>query len=213
MIFYQPTSGDVQTSKIDFSPRTCFIATQLGIPIPEKIDLIRKDIGAYFEENKIGIVDANSQITGKDFLLKIWKMIYAVPLIIAIVDKEMPTLTQCNIFYEIGVAQAMGKETVVIKTKGTPIPSDFIRTEYIEYDLNFKEKLEKYIESFFKQAEYYQHIADQLEKNPLLAIDYLRRAYLISGNILLKEKVKKILQEVSIRKRAKNSVEILLSDF
>lgn len=63
---------------------------------------------------------------------------------------------------------------------------------------------------FFSQADYYASIADQLENNPLLAIDYLRRAYLISGEEGLRVKAREMFEEASIEGRAKNSVERLL---
>jgi hypothetical protein len=61
--------------------------------------------------------------------------------------------------------------------------------------------------------DYYETIADQLDRNPLLAIDYLRRSYLITGNSKLKRKAKRLYKEASIEDRAKNSVEKLLLDF
>jgi hypothetical protein len=56
-------------------------------------------------------------------------------------------------------------------------------------------------------------IADQLDKNPLLAIDYVRRSYLISGNEQLRKKAKKLHKEAAVGNRARNSVEQLLVDF
>lgn len=187
--------------------------TQLGEPVPEEVVNIRQDLKRALELHSVALIDANSEITGKDFLLKIWSMIVAVPLAIAIVHKEMPTTTQCNVFYEIGVAQALGKETIVIKAKGAKVPSDFVRTEYIEYDENFDNKANKYLMSFFERAEYYGTVADQLEKNPLASIDYLRRAYLITGDEAHREQAKKLLETSALEGRAKNSVEMLLADF
>lgn len=213
MILYGLVDGDVHTRKIRYRPRTCFLMTQLGEPIPEEVVNIRQDLKRALELHNVALIDANSEITGKDFLLKIWSMIVAVPLAIAIVHKEMPTTTQCNVFYEIGVAQALGKETIVIKAKGAKVPSDFVRTEYIEYDENFDNKANKYLMSFFERAEYYGTVADQLEKNPLASIDYLRRAYLITGDEAHREQAKKLLETSTLEGRAKNSVEMLLADF
>ena len=39
--------------------------------------------------------------------------------------------TQMNIYYKLGVAQALGKETLVVKSPGAKLPSDFVRTEYV----------------------------------------------------------------------------------
>lgn len=158
-------------------------------------------------------MDANSVVTGRDFLQKIWSMIVEVPLAIAVIHEDMPVTTQANVFYEIGIAQTLGKETVVIKTKEAKIPSDFVRTEYIEYGEDFATKVDRYLDSFFNRADYYETMADQLDNNPLLAIDYLRRAFLISGSSDIKDKATVISGQLALGERAKNSVEMLLTDF
>jgi hypothetical protein len=56
-------------------------------------------------------------------------------------------------------------------------------------------------------------MSQQVEKNPLLAIDYLKRAWLISGENTYKDKAREIFQKAYIKDRAKNSVEMLLVDF
>jgi hypothetical protein len=109
--------------------------------------------------------------------------------------------------------QAYGKETLVIKTEGAEIPSDFVRTEYIEYPSDFKRKIKKYFKTFFNLPKYYKKMSDQVENNPLLSIDYLKRAWLISGEDSFRQRAKEIFQESAIEGRAKNSVEMLLVDF
>ena len=145
--------------------------------------------------------------------MKIWHILLGVPLGIAIITKDLPQGTLANIFYEIGFMQAYGKETLLIKTEDTKVPSDLIRTEYVEFADDFEEKMEKYLETILNLPEYYDSVADQLEKNPLLAIDYLKRAWLISGESAFREKAKEIFQEAAIEGRAKNSVEMLFVDF
>ncbi len=187
--------------------------TQLGEPIPSEVSSIRQDLDKILSQRKFNLVDANSVITGRDFLQKIWDMLVSVPLAVAIVHEDMPAKTQCNIFYEIGIAQALGKETIVIKTQKAEVPSDFVRTEYIEYDGHFEEKIDKYLNGLFERADYYELMAEQLQENPLLAIDYLRRAFLVSGQEQCSEQAKKILSTLSLEGRTGNSVEILLAKF
>lgn len=213
MIFYRPTDGEVQTRKVDYRPKTCFIMTQLGNPIPENIQQIRESLTKIFEHHQINVLDANSVVTGRDFLIKIWQILLSVPLGIVIIDNQMSSQTFANIFYEVGLMQAYGKETLIVKTKGTNIPSDFVRTEYIEFNADFDDRLNMFVESFLELAEHYEMMAEQMENNPLLAIDYLRRAYLISGEENLREKVQQIVQEAGLEGRAKNSVEMLLANF
>jgi hypothetical protein len=187
--------------------------TKLGRPIPEEVQIIRSRLGNFFSSKNINIIDANDVITGKDFLLKIWHIVLGVPLGIAIISNDMSHQTFANIFYEIGLMQAYGKETMVIKTVDTKVPSDFVRTEYIEYAEDFEDKLENYLETFFNWSSHYEFMSEVVEKNPLLAIDYLKRAWLISGEDAFRQKAKEIFQEAAIEGRAKNSVEMLLVDF
>lgn len=210
MILYRPNDGDVHMNHIEYRPRTCFIMTRLGQPIPTEIENIRLELSNLLAKHQITEIDADTVVTGKDFLMKIWNMIISVPLGIAIINDDMSPQTLANIFYEIGLMQAYGKETLVIKTKKANVPSDFVRTEYIEYGTDFEEKLEKYINNFFELPLHYDFMADLLEKNPLLSIDYLRRAYLITGDNKYKLKKKNYKKAVT-QGRAKNSVEALIS--
>lgn len=213
MILYRLNEGLVYQEKILYRPRTCFLMTQLGDPVPPEVDSIREKLKSALEEYDVTLIDADSEVTGGDFLSKIWQMIVAVPLAVAIVHEEMPVTTQCNVFYEVGLAHALGKESIVIKTPKAKIPSDFVRTEYIRYDPNFEQRMKKYLDNFFKQGEWYELVAEQVERNPLLAIDYLRRAYLISGDSRIKDEVANIRETLSLHERAKNSVETLLVEF
>lgn len=187
--------------------------TKIGLPVSINIQEIRERLTEKLKEFDIKEIDATSKITGRDFLLKIWDQLLSVPLGIGIIDESMNCQTLSNIFYEIGVLQSYGKETLIIKTKNMKIPSDFIRTEYIQYNDDFEDSLDKYFETFFSLEEYYIHMSELLENNPLLSIDYLRRAYLISGNEEYRQKVKEISDALDLAARAKNSVENLLTHF
>jgi len=104
--------------------------TKIGKPIPNEVKNIRTTLSKYLKKETINEIDADSYITGKDFLIKIWDNIISVPLGIAVITEELSQRTLENIFYEIGLFQALGKETLIIKTKETSVPSDFVRTEY-----------------------------------------------------------------------------------
>lgn len=213
MIFYRPTDGDPHTGRIEYRPRTCFIMTKLGHPIPKEVNRIRSHLSKLFVDYNISLIDANDIITGKDFLLKIWHIILGVPLGIAIITNDMSHKTLANIFYEIGLMQAYGKETIVIKTVDTKMPSDFDSIEYLDFAPGFKKRLKKYLDKYFNWASDYEFMAELVENNPLLAIDYLKRAWLISGENSYCQKAREIFQGAAIEGRAKNSVEMLLVDF
>lgn len=213
MILYDLTNGDPHTRKIDYRPQTCFLMTQLGGTVPPEVDEMRRELRGVLDVHNFGLVDANSTITGRDFLTKIWNMLLAVPLAVAVVHKRMRQRTLWNVYYEIGVAQALGKETIIIKGKGVSVPSDFVRTEYIEYDDGFAEKAGMFMEGIKDRARYYEEMAELLHQNPLLAIDYLRRAYLINGRGDCRTRAKGILDSLSLDGHARDSVEMLLAEF
>ncbi len=182
MILYDLIGGEVLPGRIAYRPKTCFIMTQLGAPIPQEVTRIRRSVERYLRDVGIEAIDANTEITGKDFLLKIWRLIASVPLGIGIVTKDLSASTMANIFYEVGLLQALGRESLIIKGQDAAVPSDFVRTEYIEYPKRFKSRFAKFLKRFEAQADHYGTVAKQVTSNPLLAIDYLRRAYLISGS-------------------------------
>lgn len=195
MLLYHPLDGDIYAKKIEYKPRTCFVMTKIGRPIPREIKNIRITLKKYLKIGGIKEIDADSSITGRDFLVKIWESIISVPLGIAIISSELSTETLENIFYEIGLFQALGKETLIIKTENSTIPSDFKRTEYIEYGSDFKTRINKYIKTFFQQADHYHTVADQLGSDPLIAIDYLKRAYLIDKKRHHKKEAREIFNK------------------
>lgn len=210
MIFYNH-DREVITDFISYLPRTCFVMTQLGLPLPSKLKKIRIDLCTELKKRNISELDANSSIKGKDFLSKIWRQVLGVPMGIAIVTEEMKISTISNIFYEVGILNALGKETIVIKSKEFGIPSDFIRTEYIEYDENFKEKINKFLDEIDELAEHYDLMGDSLEANPVLTIDYFKRAYLINGNPIYFTKVKELSVKVKFDAQTKFGIKNFLA--
>ena len=62
------------------------------------------------------------------------------------------------------------------------------------------------------QAKHYKELSEILEKDPILAMDYLKRAFLITDNKNYRLEVKKILKTINTDSRAKNSIENLQID-
>ena len=213
MIIYSPMDGDALTSPITSNPRHCFLMTRLGKPVPRGVSEIRRSITEICNKANYKVIDAGSRVTGRDFLLKIWRLIASAPLSVGICHEDIPPKTQANIYYELGIAQALGKETIIVKSPGAETPSDFIRTEHLEFDARFATNFANYLDSLVEQASHYELVADQLERNPVLAIDYLKRAFLITGDEELRNKAKQLLNEPGLNSRAKNSVELLAAAF
>lgn len=213
MIIYSPLDGDAITNSVSSKPRHCFLMTRLGKSVPPEVQEIRTAIIAVCDTFDYSVIDASARVTGRDFLLKIWRQIASVPLAVGVVHEAIPPTSQANIYYELGVAQALGKETVIIKSTSTEVPSDFIRSEYIEFDENFYANFTNYLDSTIEQAEHYVTVADQLDRNPILAIDYLKRAFLITGDERLRTKAQKVVEKAGLEQRAANSVEMLAAAF
>lgn len=208
MIIYNPIDGDAITYSIKSRPKCCFLITQLEAT-PKLVREIQSSIKICCQSFDYQVIDASTETTGRDFLLKIWKLIASVPICIMIIHENTPVKTQANLYYELGVAQTLGKETVIIKTPRAEIPSDFNRTEYIE----FNKKFNKFLKSTQEQAEHYEKFSGFLKNDPILAMDYLKRAFLITGNKNYKLNVKRILKTINIDGRAKNSIENLAATF
>jgi hypothetical protein len=182
----------------------------MGKPIPAEVSNAKKRVKAVLRRAKFDIIDAADVITGKDYLLKIWKLAVSCPIGIAIVHEGIRPETMANIFYEFGWLQAYGKETVVIKIGDLKLPSDLVRTEYINMDARFTQSLSDFLSSLRERAEYYETLAGLLEANPLLAIDYLRRAYLLTGNVKFRRRAIQIFDQTGFDDRARDSVERLM---
>ena len=117
MIHYSPVDQDVFGRRIQMRPKTCFTMTKLGAPVSQELVRIRRNVERHLRKRSIKSIDAGSVITGKDFLLKIWQMIVSVPLGIGIITDDMTAGTMSNVFYEIGLLHALGKESLVIKSQ------------------------------------------------------------------------------------------------
>ncbi len=213
MIRYNPIDSDPSTVPVQYLPKTCFIMSQLKKPIPDNQKEIRSRLSDFLERRGFGEIDADSSLTGKDFLVKIWDMVFAVPIGIAIITRQTTRNTLANIFYEIGLLQAYGKETLVIKTGDTKVPSDFIRTEYLEFKDDFEAKLNQYFNRISTLKEHFDMMAKQLENDPLLAIDYMRRAFLITNDNNYRDRVKQLYLKSRRKRRSTNCVENLLINF
>ena len=213
MIVYNPLDGHPLQHSVRSQARHCFLMTRLGNPVPPMVKGIRTAVEECCRSRDYTVIDAQTRVTGRDLLLKIWTLIASAPLSVGVLHEGIPESTQANIFYELGVAQALGKETVIVKSPDFRMPSDFVRSEYVRFDANFEQNFGAYLDSVFEQADYYEHLADQLEKNPVLALDYLRRAYLIKGDAALKGKATRIVEDSGLHARAANSVELMAAAF
>ena len=169
--------------------------TQLGGNLSPQLNEIRIAISEFLISINFREIDAGSDVTGGDFLEKIWKQILGVPVGIAILTMDMKLTTVANIFYELGILDALGKESIVIKSKDFQIPSDFVRTEYVSFDENFQTNFNKFFQNVTEREEHYSLMSELMRKDIVLSIDYLKRAYLISGKLSYKIETQRLFNE------------------
>jgi hypothetical protein len=87
---------------------------------------------------KPGIEDAGFAVSRGDSIVRIgdlstnvWRSITQAGLIVAEVSVPNP-----NVYYEIGLADALGKPVFLFKQEGVTLPTDFSGVHYYAYDLN-----------------------------------------------------------------------------
>ncbi len=139
MILYRP-DGTPLNSSLNYKPRTCFLITRLGMLIDDEAKKMRQAITKVARKKDYKVIDAAEEVTGRDFLNKIWEYIASTPLSIGLLHESFPFSTCMNIFYELGMARALGKESIVIKSANSEYPSDLVRDEYIEFNQKFPQK-------------------------------------------------------------------------
>lgn len=61
----------------------------------------------------------------------VWDAILVSGVMIAEVS-----VLNANVFYELGLAHALGKDTFILKQEGSAVPADLERAHYYTYDLN-----------------------------------------------------------------------------
>lgn len=188
MIVYHPFEGNISSDPVKYIPRSCFVMTNLSHRNCPEIVRIRKVLSRVLKKFDIQEMDAISTTTGGDYMTKIWKQTFSTPIGIAIISKDLPSRTIGNIFYELGLMDSYGKETLVIKTPDCDIPSDLNRTEYINAEKRYSRKIESFLNNVKERANYYEIVAENVELgDPVQAIDYMRRAYLITGDKRIKK--------------------------
>ncbi len=211
MIPYDPITGDVWSNAVSNKPRTCFLMTELGQNVSSGAQEVRNVVEQCLASQHFSVTDASKVTTGRDFLIKIWSIILSVPLGIAIVCEDMRASTLENIYFELGVMQALGKETVMVKVGNIECATDLIRTEYIEApDLSIK--IERFLTTCIEQAEHYEILGKELKaRNPLLALDYMKRAFMITDDSRYKRELLQIVLDSShFDKSVQNEVRGLL---
>jgi hypothetical protein len=87
--------------------------------------------------------DADASTGGKDFLERILGLIRGTGFTIAIFSHDTRATAMANITLELGFAAMCGKPLIIVKSKEAAAPSDFTRTDWIDYDLKDEARFRK----------------------------------------------------------------------
>jgi len=91
----------------------------------------RQMIQPAIEAAGLACVRGDNPVRVGDLMQTVWDATLVSGVIIA----EVSALN-ANVFYELGLAHALGKDTFILKQKGSTVPADFGGAHYYEYDLN-----------------------------------------------------------------------------
>jgi len=149
--------------------------------------------------------DANASTGGKDFLERILGLIRGTGLTVAIFSDETRPTALANIMLELGFAAMSGKPLMIVKSRAAAAPSDLTRTDWIEYDPDdidpFREKVEQAIIEVQDLVSYEEMLLDVALDAPAMdcavAFERAQKAFLLSGDLGLVEKVESIRDRVA----------------
>jgi hypothetical protein len=105
--------------------RLCFLAMPTKDWLPDVKQAIEDAAAGRFECE----LSVDNRAPG-DIMNQVWQSIRRSEAVLADVTDKNP-----NVFYEMGLAHALGKTTIIIKQKDAPpVPFDLRNYKYIEYD-------------------------------------------------------------------------------
>ncbi len=169
-------------------PRCGFVIQQLGgTPPPDTI--IRATLQDVFGRFGFTLIDANFDTGAKDYLARILDLIRSTGFAVVIYSDETRRDSLGNIFLEAGYAAMLGKHLVIAKWKGANGPSDFKRTDWIEYDpdnpVSFEDKIGQISRSLNDyvgfEATHLDVILQAHRPDCGVAFERIRKGFLLSG--------------------------------
>lgn len=210
MIYTSPVTGDVRQEPVRWQPKTAFLMQQLGQPLPPPARSARASVRRELARIGFRAVDARDQTTGHDYLETIWSLLLGCPVGVALIHEGISPNTLANICFELGMMKAYGRETIIVRIGDAPIPSDLVRNEWIPAGRGFERRFRRFCRSLSDRERYYRTLAAEVEPNPLVAIDYCRRGYLLGEDAGMRELATRSMTESGVEGRARASVEALL---
>ncbi|MDG6249835.1 hypothetical protein [Methanocalculus sp.] len=132
-----------------------------GTKTKEK-SLLRVKIDEVFNSFGYSVIDAMSIFESGDNYCKICKLILSSAFGIAVITKDTKERSLKNIYLEIGLMIAYGKEVIIITNDRQSLASDLLgkgNLEYLDF-IDMQKKLKSWLENFYKESSYYTDIAE-----------------------------------------------------
>ncbi len=153
------------------------------------------------KKRKIRALRATGISGHKDYLDKIVQTIRGCGFGIVVFSKATPASTLANVFFEAGIALLIGKPVIIVKTSDTVAPSDFVRTEWVDYSLGkksaFRANLARAIGEILRTASFWEKLADTaLEAEDTdydLAFERYKQSLLIANEKRVRNRIQSIL--------------------
>ncbi|HLG17183.1 MAG TPA: nucleoside 2-deoxyribosyltransferase [Blastocatellia bacterium] len=109
----------------------CFIAT----PFADEFDGVAQAVATAANRLKLQAVQTNKVQMGADFIQDIVNGIRSARVVVAVCSPEPQTgKANPNVLYELGMAHALGKPTIILTTDFSTLPSDI----YTKYALKYQ---------------------------------------------------------------------------
>lgn len=194
-------------------PRGAFLMLRLGegassaeIEMTEAVREVLKNL------NFLPVTASDVRGTA-DYLTKIVDLIRGCGFGIAIYDNHTPARTMGNIFFEVGVCGVLGKPVQLLLSGDRVTPSDFVRTEWIEYragrEADLRRDLHASLSRIDELGAYYNKLGliglDAPQADLELAFERFKQAVLISDDAEARGKILEIqdrLQQIASKRRS-----------
>lgn len=176
---------------------------QIGTP-PEIDKRMREIQEEEFTKRGIKSLDAAASTGSKDFLERIVGLIRATGFTVAIFSNKTRPTAVANIMLELGFAAMSGKPLIILKSKRARAPSDFTRTDWINYDEleedEFRTKINQALDTVESTGEFEHRLLQiALQAKSIdcgIATERAIKAFLLTGDSEIIDKADLILERL-----------------
>lgn len=203
-LVFSPLSEDILSSPPRrLYPGHAFVMRQIGAP-PAIDQRMAEIVHEVFEDRGVRTKDADASTGGGDFLERILGLIRATGFTVAIFSHETRANAMANITLELGFAAMCGKPLVIVKSKEARAPSDFTRTDWIEYDSDdegrFRTKLGQALDTIDEAGAFQDFLLDTaMEAKSVdcaIALERASKAFLLTSDAALIDKAEVIAERL-----------------